>query len=275
MANMRRCEKGLHIYDTQRHTLCPHCSSAVFVFDDKELRNKELKDQELTQPTQPTQPTKNNANNQVTRKLRTNSHQKETPSEGLTRIISSSKTDENNTVTKKLPLSNKLAADLSEKENKNTEEAQQCSNNSKHANAEVVLRPVVAWLVIIEGPREGSYTPIFTGTNLFGFSKYEGSAQQHALTLCLDFSASVDDDNGADIDNGVDIGVEKKAHLKINYDKKSQRYSLQGEGVGSINLNSVSVKEVKALSAYDRIGIGKTVIMFIPFCGENFQWPDD
>ncbi|VAW75536.1 hypothetical protein MNBD_GAMMA12-2753 [hydrothermal vent metagenome] len=249
MANMRRCEKGLHIYDAQRHTLCPHCSSAVFVFDDNETKDKNL--------TQVLKSTDNDASDQETRKLTPNGHQGRASSEQVTRILSPVKTNANNAVTKKLDLSDKQDTTLSATKNKNIHATQQCSGNIRQANAVTVIQPVVAWLVIIEGVGEGSYVPIFTGPNLIDFSKYEDDVQQYKQELC------------------AELGVKEKAQLQINYDKKSPHYSLQYGGSGSINLNNISIQETAILSAYDRIKIGNTVMMFIPFCGEYFQWPDD
>jgi len=235
MANMCRCKKGLHIYDADKHTLCPHCSSAVFDFNEDHSANKVTRnlsaDEEQSPPAEVTRIIKpSSANSQVTRKLAADEAQS-SPVD-VTRVI------------------------------KRTDSS---SQKTRVLRPRTKVRLLTAWLVIIEGPGKGAHLPLFYGMNSIGRSKYVGEGiQQSEQEVCLDFG----------LDSDSEIARESQANL--TYDKNGTGFLLQHGGGNTLTyLNGAPVLEAKLLSAYDRVGFGKTVLMFIPFCGEKFQWPGE
>lgn len=129
------------------------------------------------------------------------------------------------------------------------------------SNAEVtrVLRtggrqPITGWLVVIDGPGKGASRAIHHGVNNVGRDVSQG--------IVLAFAGEQD----------VEIARENQA--RITYDQKGNMFFLQhGEGKNLTYLNGDPVLELKTLKAYDRISIGKTELLFVPFCSDKFQWP--
>lgn len=234
---MCRCKKGLHIYDADKHTLCPHCSSAVFDFSE------------------------GNANDQVTRKLDANERKEQAPLDDITRVIKAS----NSELTRKLNSNDTQVQDSSAEVTRVIKRTESSVQKTRILKTKKGVRPLTAWLVIIEGPGKGTHLPIFYGMNSMGRSKYMGEGfQQAEQEVCLDFG----------FDSDPEIARESQA--KLTYDKKGDEFYLQHGGGNNLTyLNGAPVLEPQILSAYDRIEFGKTVLMFIPFCGPKFQWPDE
>jgi len=127
------------------------------------------------------------------------------------------------------------------------------------------VRVVTAWLVITEGPGKGASLPIFYGMNSIGRSKTvgEGSGQSDQ-EVCLDFGLK------------SDSNIARESQAKLTYDRKGNVFYLQhGGGSNLTYLNGEPVLELKTLSAYDKVAMGNIMLIFVPFCGDQFQWPDD
>ncbi len=115
-------------------------------------------------------------------------------------------------------------------------------------------KPVTGWLVVIEGPGRGASLPVYHGVNSVGRDATQG--------ISLDFRTESD----------AEIARENQA--RITYDPKGNIFYLQhGEGKNLTYLNDQPVLELKTLSAYDRISMGRSVLVFVPFCGDKYQWP--
>ena len=108
--------------------------------------------------------------------------------------------------------------------------------------------PVVGWLVCIEGPRRGTSWNLHTGYNHIGG---EGS--------------------DVNIQGGGQISREKHATVAY-YDKNRTYYVGPAEGRNIIELNGEPVFGSTQLSNRDIIKIGDTRLMFVPLCGEDFNW---
>jgi hypothetical protein len=113
--------------------------------------------------------------------------------------------------------------------------------------------PVVGWLVIVGGPGLGSFRPVFEGNNTVG----RATTQRVAL------------DFGDDA-----ISAEEQAYIR--YDS-SERAFLFVPNLAKTNIVSVNGKRPTAavpLAAMDVILMGRTQLVFVPFCGAEFDWSE-
>ena len=111
--------------------------------------------------------------------------------------------------------------------------------------------PVVGWLVCIEGADKGESFNLKAGMN------YVGRALDMDIALLRDSSVS------------------KKKHVIIIYDKKNIDYIIHmGESKNVVYVNGELLLEPRHLQLYDRILIGKSELMFVPFCSEQFAWEE-
>ena len=109
--------------------------------------------------------------------------------------------------------------------------------------------PAVGFLVCIAGPNRGKDYKLVAGRNFIG----RAAAMDVALT---------DDDT-----------VSRESHALVTYDVKHNKFSLSpGQGRGITYCNDEQVEMVRPLKAYDIIEVGKSQLLFLPLCGENFQW---
>jgi hypothetical protein len=113
--------------------------------------------------------------------------------------------------------------------------------------------PVVAWLVVIGGPGLGAYRAVFEGNNTIGRS----SGQR----IPIDFGDE-------------SISAEEQAYLR--YDSTDRQFLLVPN---LAKTNVISVNEMKPtsavkLAAMDVITMGRTQLVFVPFCGEDFDWSE-
>jgi len=106
---------------------------------------------------------------------------------------------------------------------------------------------VVGWLVVIEGAGKGQARPIQSGINTIGRAPDQ--------TIPLYFGSNSDGE------------ISRRDHTRIIYDTRSNDFKLiHGASRNLTYLNDESVLEITVLKAYDRIGIGKTTLLFLPLC---------
>lgn len=113
--------------------------------------------------------------------------------------------------------------------------------------------PVVAWLVIVGGPGLGSYRPIFEGNNTIG----RASNQR----VPIDFG---------------DDAISSEEQAYIRYDSMDRTF-LFVPNLAKTNVVAVNDKKPTAavpLAAMDVIGVGRTQLVFVPFCGPDFDWSE-
>ena len=111
--------------------------------------------------------------------------------------------------------------------------------------------PVVGWLVVVGGPGIGQFRPIFEGNNTVGRSA--------ANRIAIDF--------GDDAISGEEQGY-------IRYDS-SDRSFLFVPNLAKTNVVSLNERRPTAaveLQAMDVITMGRTQLVFVPFCGAEFDW---
>jgi hypothetical protein len=108
---------------------------------------------------------------------------------------------------------------------------------------------VVGWLVCIEGVDKGKDYRLKNGKNFLGRSP----------TM--------------DIHIAGDLSLSRERATSITYDsKKCEFWVGPGEAKVNVYLNDDLVKAAEKLNPYSVIEIGKTKLMFVPFCGEKFKW---
>ena len=123
----------------------------------------------------------------------------------------------------------------------------------KPVRSDFAADPVVGWLVIIGGPGLGAYRPVFEGNNTIG----RGAG------------------NRIPIDFGDDaISAEEQAFLR--YDSADRQFLLVPN---LAKTNVIAVNELKPtaavkLAAMDVITMGRTQLVFVPFCGADFDWSE-
>lgn len=112
--------------------------------------------------------------------------------------------------------------------------------------------PVVGWLVCVDGPAEGMDYRIRAGYNYIGRSEN--------MDICI-----LGDNN---------IGRER--HAMIAYDPQEKIYFFgPADGRSIVRKNDKMVMVPVELAAYDIVRIGSTKLMFVPLCGEHFNWKDE
>ena len=111
------------------------------------------------------------------------------------------------------------------------------------------IDPVVGWLVCIDGPDKGRDYRIKSDMNYVGRSREQD--------ICI---------------QGDDT-ISRERHGKLSYNGETNSFKIYpGEGRGLVILNGQEVTEATELHAYDTIRMGKTKLMFVPFCEERFVW---
>lgn len=127
-----------------------------------------------------------------------------------------------------------------------------CKNSSSpHTGELTVISPVIGWIVCIDGPSKGMDYRILAKKN------YLGSAE------------------GMDIQVSGDHDIVKRNHAVFLYDtSKRSTLLLQGDTRGLVYLNDEIVYKPMILSPYDIISIGKSKFLFVPLCGEHFEWDE-
>jgi hypothetical protein len=109
--------------------------------------------------------------------------------------------------------------------------------------------PVVGWLVCIEGPDKGKDYRILKGNSSIG----RGATAQIRIL--------------------GDSSISKEDAANIPISPNPRKFSFDGGRNEKPDLNSTTYvvlpHERRELKAYDRILIGSSVLLFIPFCGVN------
>ena len=114
------------------------------------------------------------------------------------------------------------------------------------------MDPVVGWLVAVKGPDKGRDFRITSEKNFIGRSE------------------------AMDISIGGDESISRENHAVVSYNPKNNTFRLfPGDSKRLVYLNDEEVISSEVLSSYDTIELGETTLLFVPFCGENYQWKKD
>ena len=111
------------------------------------------------------------------------------------------------------------------------------------------IGPVVGWLVCVEGPDKGRDFRIHGQKNFIGRSP------------SMDIALTGDD------------SVSRDKHASVAYDPKQRAFwILPGEALGLVYLNEQLVNTPMKLTSRDIVEVGKSKLMFWPFCDDKFHW---
>ena len=109
--------------------------------------------------------------------------------------------------------------------------------------------PVVGWMVSMDGKEKGRDYRIHTDNNYIGRSE--------KMDICI---------------RGDDT-ISRENHAVVSYDVKDKIfYFSPGDGRSIVRLNNKAIFSTSEIRAYDIVEIGKTRLVFIPLCGEKFEW---
>ncbi len=111
--------------------------------------------------------------------------------------------------------------------------------------------PVVGWLVQIAGANIGVSYEIHSNRNTIG--------RASSMDICLK----------------GDVGISRDTNGVLSFDPRNRLFHLiPGEKKAIIYLNDQELLSPEVLQPYDKIEIGDTALLFVPFCGENFSWEE-
>ncbi|MCC8150450.1 MAG: FHA domain-containing protein [Lachnospiraceae bacterium] len=109
--------------------------------------------------------------------------------------------------------------------------------------------PVVGWLVCVDGPDRGNDYRIRTGYNQIGRSEH--------MDICI----------------RGDQKISREKHALIAYDDVEKMFFFgPSEGRNIVRVNDKMVMLPTELHPYDTLSIGSAKLIFVPLCGENFDW---
>lgn len=111
-------------------------------------------------------------------------------------------------------------------------------------------RAVVGWLICVKGACKGQDYRLHDGWNYIG--------------------------RASDLDVSIDDPKISRRMVKIAYESRSRTFVLAPcEDTKDIAYCcDKPLYSTHELSAYDRISVGDTDLMFLPLCGENFVWEE-
>jgi hypothetical protein len=114
---------------------------------------------------------------------------------------------------------------------------------------EDTIDPVVGWLVCVHGPEKGKDYRIRSENNTLGRSS--------DMYICI----------------SGDESISRERHATITFDPRRNAFHvIPGTGRGVVYLNGEALLAHKELTPYDEISLGKTKLVFVPFCGDKFKW---
>lgn len=134
----------------------------------------------------------------------------------------------------------------------------QSDNDSDKGRTKAVVHeklgidPVVGWLTAINGSEKGRDYRIHSDNNYLGRS------------------------DKMDIVIKGDETISRENHANITYDDREKVfYVTPGDGRSIVRLNGKALLMTSELKAYDKIEVGMTKLVFIPLCGEQFDWESE
>lgn len=117
------------------------------------------------------------------------------------------------------------------------------------AQANTISSPCVGWLIALGGAHIGQDYHLKVGKNFIG----RDAQMDIALT--------------------GDKSVSRNRHAIVVYEPKQHLYLVQpGDSSGLVYRNNEVVLSPVKLEAYDMITVGEVNLLFMPLCGERFNW---
>ncbi len=113
--------------------------------------------------------------------------------------------------------------------------------------------PVVAWLVVVGGPGLGAYRPVFEGNNTIGRAKSQ--------RIPVDFGDDA-------------ISSEEQAYIRYDSTDRSFLFVPNLAKTNVVSVNDKRPTGAVELAHMDVITVGRTQLVFVPFCGPDFDWAE-
>ena len=111
------------------------------------------------------------------------------------------------------------------------------------------IDPVVGWLVCIAGGDKGRDFRIRSERNAIG--------RAANMDICI----------------SGDDSISREKHAYVSYNPRKNSFLLSpGESRGIVYLNDEEVATPILIKPFDVIELGQSKLLFVPFCGEQFQW---
>lgn len=111
------------------------------------------------------------------------------------------------------------------------------------------IDPVVGWLICVSGPEKGKDYRIRSERNFIGRATNQD--------ICI----------------AGDESISRERHAILTFNPKSASFAfVPGDSHGLVYCNDQEVMTPIQLQPYDRLEMGKSQFLFVPFCGERFQW---
>lgn len=111
------------------------------------------------------------------------------------------------------------------------------------------IQPVVGWLVCVDGAAKGRDFRLHSQYNYIGRARH--------MDVCIE---------------GDDTISSEKAAILAYDDQQRIFFFAPGQGRNLVRVNGRAVLNTVELQAYDKLTIGKTTLLFLPLCGERFDW---
>jgi FHA domain len=134
-----------------------------------------------------------------------------------------------------------------------TPRTQLVRGKAKVKRGEFEQDPVVGWLVIVGGPGIGSYRPIYEGNNTVGRSPTQ--------RIPIDFGDET-------------ISSEEQAYIRYDSSARSFLFVPNLAKTNVVSLNDKRPTGAVELNQMDVITMGRTQLVFVPFCGTEFDWAE-
>ena len=114
------------------------------------------------------------------------------------------------------------------------------------------IDPVVGWLVCVNGKEKGRDYRIHSDNNYIGRSE--------KMDICV----------------RGDETISRENHAVVSYDSIDKIYYFSpGEGRNIVRHNGKAIFQTVELNMYDRVVVGKTELLFMPLCGNDFEWSNE
>jgi len=117
---------------------------------------------------------------------------------------------------------------------------------------ELSVDPVVGWIVCFDGYEKGRDFKLKSEKNFIG--------RDANMDICLE----------------GDNTISRRNHAIIAYNPKNREFMITpGEGNGLVYVQNEAVYSPVKLSPFNVLEIGNSKFVFVPLCGENFDWKID
>ncbi len=246
--NLSRCEKG-HFYDKEKYASCPHCGNGGGSDDSLTTVFTEDMTSAAPSPAPSTAPNPNPIPVLDNEDLPIGGTPADEPT--IAKDQPTVKVSDNNLAympTEKLDDDDPTVA-FYDDVFANVAGTVNTPSTSPGAVVNQISSPCVGWLVALGGAHIGQDYHLKVGKNFIGR------------------------DIGMDIALIGDKSVSRNRHAIVVYEPKQHLYLVQpGDSSGLVYKNNEVVLSPVKLEAYDMITVGEVNLLFMPLCGERFNW---